>query len=67
MEKLTASPYPLLTILTDAENRKGSSWAGDSQIEGSKETSLTFIDKFLQPEFQAEQVAIAFPVVVFEK
>lgn len=28
---------------------------------------LTFIDKFLQPEFKTEQVAIALPEVVLEK
>lgn len=28
---------------------------------------LTFIDKFLQPEFETQQVAVAFPEVVLEK
>lgn len=35
-------------------------------MEGSKWTGLTFIDKFLQPEFKTEQAAIAFPEVVLE-
>lgn len=33
----------------------------------SKQMLLTFVDKFLQPEFKTEQLAIAIPEVVLEK
>lgn len=41
---------------------------GEEHTDGlSKQTLLTFIEKFLQPELETQQVAIAFPEVVLEK